>query len=207
MSHNTPSFALQDKINCKLHNNLLSPCLISQPGRPWDILIFVDGGAFQYGTSSKELFKLSLLSLFCSLILLNSFQSVTEITNCKITINLEKSFFFLAFVYIQILFSVSSWDGNQMMSENHIVQKLFCLIHVCIDTMTKERIKNVPANYIVKRSNKSAVSSLDHLHIFLFFSNRPVKSLLVHPFIQKGAICVTLNAIFKTIRHEIQVEI
>lgn len=90
-----------------------------------------------------------------------------------------------------------------MMSENHIVQKLFCLIHLCIDTTTKERIKDVPANYVVK----SAVSSLVHLHIFLFFSNRPVKSLLVHPVIQKGAICVTLNAIFKTIRHEIQVEI
>lgn len=114
---------------------------------------------------------------------------------------------FFAFVYIQILFSVSRWDGNQMMSENHIVQKLFCLIHLCIDTTTKERIRDVPANYVVKRSNKSAVSSLVHLHIFLFFSNRPVKSLLVHPVIQKGAICVTLNAIFKTIRHEIQVEI
>ena len=131
---------------------------------------------------------------------------MTEITNCKITINLERSFFF-AFVYIQILFSVSSWNGNQMMSENHIVHKLFCLIHLCIDTLTKERIKDVPANYVVKRSNKSAVSSLVHLHIFLFFSNRPVKSLLVHPFIQKGAICVSLNAIFKTVRHEIQVEI
>ena len=94
-----------------------------------------------------------------------------------------------------------------MMSENHIVQKLFCLIHLCIDTATKERIKDVPANYVVNCSNKSAVSSLVHLHIFLFFSNRPVKSLLVHPVIQKGAICVTLNAIFKTIRHEIQVEI
>ena len=145
--------------------------------------------------------------VICSLILLNSFQSLTEITNCKITTNLERSGFFFAFVYIQILFSVSSWDGNQMMSENHIVQKLLCLIHLCIDTTTKERIKDVPANYVVKRSNKSAVSSLVHLHIFLFFSNRPVKSLLVHPVIQKGAICVTLNAIFKTIRHEIQVEI
>ena len=142
LSHNAPSFASQDKINCKLHNNLLSPCLSTQPGRPWDILIFVHGGApyFQYGTSTKELFKLSLLSLFCSLILLNSFQSVTEITNCKITINLERSFFFFAFVYIQILFSVSSWDGNQMTSENHIVPKLFCLIHPCIDTTRKKRI-------------------------------------------------------------------
>lgn len=116
-------------------------------------------------------------------------------------------FFFFAFVYIQILFSVSSWDGNQMMSENHIVQKLLCLIHLRTDTTTKEGIKDVPANYVVKRSNKSAVSSLVHLHIFLVFSNRPVKSLLVHPVIQKGAICLTLNAIFKTIRHEIQVEI
>ena len=79
--------------------------------------------------------------------------------------------FFFAFFYIQILFSVSSWDGNQMMSDNHIVQKLFCLIHLCIDTTTKEKIKDVPANYEVKRSNKSAVSSLVHLHIFLFFSN------------------------------------
>ena len=124
------------------YTTIYCPCLSTQPGRPWDILIFVHGGAphFQYGTSTKELFKLSLLSLFCSLILLNSFQSVTEITNCKITINLEKSFFFLAFVYIQILFSVSSWDGNQMTSENHIVPKLFCLIHLCIDTTGKERI-------------------------------------------------------------------
>ena len=116
LSHNAPSFASQDKINCKLHNNLLSPCLSTQPGRPWDILIFVHGGApyFQYGTSTKELFKLSLLSLFCSLILLNSFQSVTEITNCKITINLERSFFFFCFcLYSDSVFSFQlGWQSD-----------------------------------------------------------------------------------------------
>ena len=38
LSHSAPSFASQDKTNCKLHNNAVCPWWISQPGRPCDIL-------------------------------------------------------------------------------------------------------------------------------------------------------------------------
>ena len=99
----------------------------------------------------------------------------------------------LLFVYIQILFSISSWEGNQRIIEHHIVQKLLFdpfMMYSCLgdpyklstlmkteqfdmqqlDTMTKERLKEVAANCGIKRSNKSAVSSLlISPHIFLYF--------------------------------------
>ena len=135
LSHNAPSFASQDKINYKLHNNLLSPCLSTQPARRWDILIFVHGGAphFQYGTSTKELFKLSLLSLFCSLILLNSLQSVTEITNCKITINLQRRFFFWLLFIFRFCFQFPAgmairWRVKITLYQNYFVWSIYVLI-------------------------------------------------------------------------------
>ena len=117
------------------YTTIYCPCLSTQPGRPWDILIFVHGGAphFQYGTSTKELFKLSLLSLFCSLILLNSFQSVTEITNCKITINLEKSFFFLLLFIFRFCFQFPAgmairWRVKITLYQNYFVWSIYVLI-------------------------------------------------------------------------------
>ena len=150
------------------YTTIYCPCLSTQPGRPWDILIFVHGGAphFQYGTSTKELFKLSLLSLFCSLILLNSLQSVAEITNCKITINLQRSFFFGFCLYSDSVFSFQlGWQSDDEW-------KSHCTKIILFD----------PSMYWYHGEGEN-------------------------PVIQKGAICVTLNAIFKTIRHEIQVEI
>ena len=117
------------------YTTIYCPCLSTQPGRPWDILIFVHGGAphFQYGTSTKELFKLSLLSLFCSLILLNSFQSVTEITNCKITINLEKSFFFWLLFIFRFCFQFPAgmairWRVKITLYQNYFVWSIYVLI-------------------------------------------------------------------------------
>lgn len=119
-----------------------------------------------------------------------------------------------------------------MIIEHHIVQKLLfdpSMMYSCLgdpyklstlmkteqfdmqqlDTMTKERLEEVAANCGIKRSNKSAVSSLlISPHIFLYFSNRPVQSLLLHLFIQEGAryACHSYcHALFKTVRQACQV--
>lgn len=49
---------------------------------------------------SKVLRTVKMSWVICSLILLNSFQSVTEITNCKIATNLERSVFFFLLLFI-----------------------------------------------------------------------------------------------------------
>ena len=51
--------------------------------------------------------------VICSLILLNSFQSVTEIANCKITTYLERSCFFCFCLYSDSVFSFQlGWQSD-----------------------------------------------------------------------------------------------